>query len=358
MITCPACATDNEDFFMFCLECGAELAADAAAGGEGLETTEYKASDLALPPETDGDTTAPPEQVPPPPVVPAPPATPPPVKPKEPSAPDLEAPTPIATAAQTAPPPAPPTPPAPPVAPPAAEAAATSQVPAAPKPVKAKPDASSRTTRGRLVLIREDGTDGPTYDLFSDRTVVGRDGGDLHFPQDEFLGTEHAVFEYNGDLLTLTPLDTTNGVFKRIVDQAELATGDSFRIGQELLKFELVQDIDGEPIRDEEGTLALGSPLPPEAWGRLSQMVGTDDAGNVYLLSGQETFMGRERGDIVFPDDGYVSGSHAVIARANNRYFLRDLGSSNGTYVRLKTSEDLYQNDLILAGQQLFRVEP
>jgi len=312
VITCPACGTENEDFFMFCLNCGAELAGDAAGGDEGLETTEYTAADLGVG-----------EQLPE-------------------SAPTVEAP--------------PPPPPPPVAAKPPPPKAAPPKV--APPPPPAAPPATARATRGRLVLIREDGTDGPTYDLYTDRTIVGRDGGDLKFPQDEFLGTEHAVFEYSGDTLTLTPLDTTNGVFKRIVDQAELVTGDSFRIGQELLRFELVQDIDGEPLRDEEGTLALGSPLPPDSWGRLSQMVGTEDAGNVYLLSGQEIFMGRERGDIVFPDDGYVSGSHAVIARANNRYFLRDLGSSNGTYVRLKTSEDLYQNDLILAGQQLFRVEP
>lgn len=68
--------------------------------------------------------------------------------------------------------------------------------------------------------------------------------------------------------------------------------------------------------------------------------------------------MGRERGDILFPHDGYVSGSHAVIARANNRYFLNDLGSSNGTYVRIKGPVRLAHSDLVLAGQELFRVEP
>ena len=318
MITCAACGTENEDFFMFCLNCGAELGDESASGTEDLETREYTAADLGVE--------------------------------------EVLAQADAASVAEPPPPVEPPTPPAiQAVAPASAEPIQQPEPPAqAPPSAPAQP----RTKRGRLILIREDGTDGPTYDLFNDRTLVGRDSGDLKFPQDEFLGSEHAVFEYQGDSLRLTPLTTTNGVFKRIVDQAELLNGDSFRIGQELLRFELVQELAGEPLRNEEGTLALGSPLPPDAWGRLSQMVGTEEAGNVFLLAGQEIFMGRERGDIVFPEDGYVSGSHAVIARANNRYFLRDLGSSNGTYVRIKESEELFLNDLILAGQQLFRVEP
>jgi len=233
---------------------------------------------------------------------------------------------------------------------PAAELAAPPPIPVAP--------AADRQRRGQIVLIREDGSDGDTFPLFEDQTIIGRTSGDVNFPADAFLGDQHMVFQYDEQGLSIIPLDTVNGVFRRIVEQTELQSGDSFRIGQELLRFELITDLPGEPARDEEGTLGLGSPLPPDTWGRLAQLTETGQPGNSYLLSGQEVFMGRERGDILFPHDGYVSGSHAVIARANNRYFLNDLGSSNGTYVRIKRPMRLAHNDLILAGHELFRVEP
>ena len=41
----------------------------------------------------------------------------------------------------------------------------------------------------------------------------------------------------------------------------------------------------------------------------------------------------------------------------NGRCFLKDLGSSNGTYLRLSKATPVRRGMLVLAGQQLFRVE-
>ena len=71
-----------------------------------------------------------------------------------------------------------------------------------------------------------------------------------------------------------------------------------------------------------------------------------------------DIYLGRDRGQITFPKDGYVSGCHAVVARRDGRVFLKDLGSSNGTYVRLKEEVALNDGDHLLIGQQLLRVEP
>ena len=72
------------------------------------------------------------------------------------------------------------------------------------------------------MIIREDGTDGAAYDLYSDELTVGRETADANFPNDEFLGSVHAVFYYEGDNLKVRPLETLNGVFKRIVNETEL----------------------------------------------------------------------------------------------------------------------------------------
>jgi predicted component of type VI protein secretion system len=68
--------------------------------------------------------------------------------------------------------------------------------------------------------------------------------------------------------------------------------------------------------------------------------------------------MGRERGDILFSEDGYVSGLHCVFAPGDDgRLYLTDQQSSNGTFVRLSAEHHLSNGDILLMGQQLFRVD-
>lgn len=217
----------------------------------------------------------------------------------------------------------------------------------------------SGVARGRIVLIREDGSDGAAFELDAGGTTLGRDGGHINFADDDFLAARHAELAYRDDALWVTPLDTTNGVFIRLLDEVEIEPGDAFRVGQELLRFDVYGDLGarGQDL-DEEGTLRLGSPLPANVWGRLSQLIGPDTVGNAYVLVGDETYIGRERGDIVFPDDGYVSGMHAMLSRREDAVVLKDMGSSNGTYVRIRGPVELSPGDFVLAGQQLFRADP
>ena len=68
---------------------------------------------------------------------------------------------------------------------------------------------------------------------------------------------------------------------------------------------------------------------------------------------------GRERGDILFSEDGYVSGLHCQVARgADGAVYLTDLGSSNGSFIRLRSGARASRGgDILLMGQQLFRVD-
>ena len=67
-------------------------------------------------------------------------------------------------------------------------------------------------------------------------------------------------------------------------------------------------------------------------------------------------YLGRERGDILFPEDGYVSGLHCQLALGNSKLTLTDVGSSNGSYVRLNGPRTVRNGDFVLLGQQLFRI--
>src|SRR5215831_7024072 len=133
--------------------------------------------------------------------------------------------------------------------------------------------------------------------------------------------------------------------------EEELQSGDVFRIGQELLRFDAI----APPQPLEDGTEIMGSPNPGY-WGRLSVIIGKDIDGSAYPLFGDAVTIGRERGDINFPDDGYVSGVHARITQRDGKIVLADLGSSNGTFVRLRGERAVQDGSMVLFGQQLFRM--
>jgi hypothetical protein len=91
-------------------------------------------------------------------------------------------------------------------------------------------------------------------------------------------------------------------------------------------------------------------------------VIGRDVTGNAFPIPETGVHLGRERGDVLFPEDGYVSGLHCRLSwEANSsgqggRLMLTDLGSSNGSFFRLREETDVKSGDILLMGQQLFRV--
>ena len=212
------------------------------------------------------------------------------------------------------------------------------------------PESGRVSVRGQLTLIRPDGTEGGVYVLQQGETLVGRGQGPL-FDADPYLSPRHCEFTLNQQGLQVRDLHSLNGVFVKLTQEEQLQSGDTFRIGQELLRFDVINP----PVPLEDGTEILGTPNPGY-WGRLSVIVGRDMDGPAFPLFDETVVLGRERGDILFPEDGYVSGTHAQIALRDGRVFLIDLGSSNGTFLRVRESRKIASGSLLLLGQQLFRV--
>jgi len=217
----------------------------------------------------------------------------------------------------------------------------------APAPARA---ATSGASQGTLVLVRADGSEGGSFALHARENVIGRGSGPL-FDSDGYLSPRHALIELGASGATVTDTGSLNGVFVRLTEEEELFDGDVFRVGQELLRFDLLPP--AEPLAD--GTHIMGSP-PGGAWGRLVLIVSREQDGSAFPLSGESVILGRERGDILFPEDGYVSGLHCQISLQGGRLFLTDLGSSNGTFVRIYDEVEVSTGDVLLMGQQLFRV--
>ena len=224
------------------------------------------------------------------------------------------------------------------------EAAIEQAAALAPEPVKA-------TVRGQLTLIRPDGTEGGSHPLRQGENLVGRGQGHL-FDADPYLSPRHAEFVLTEAGLEVRDLRSLNGVFVKLTQEEPLESGDTLRIGQELLRFDAISP----PSPLEDGTEIIGTPNPGY-WGRLSVIVGRDVDGPAFPLFDETVVLGRERGDILFPEDGYVSGTHARISLVDGQVILSDLGSSNGTFLRLRHERTIPSGSFILMGQQLFRVE-
>jgi pSer/pThr/pTyr-binding forkhead associated (FHA) protein len=205
-------------------------------------------------------------------------------------------------------------------------------------------------SRGRLILIRPDGSEGGTHPLHEGENLIGRGLGPL-FDADGYLSPRHAQLVLNAAGLVIRDLGSLNGIYVKLTEEVPLSDGDIFRIGQELLRFDEIP----APVPLEDGTDVLGSPNPGY-WGRLALIIGRDQDGSAFPLFGDAVLLGRERGDILFPEDGYVSGQHARVSLRNDGYWLADLNSSNGTFVRVRGERAVPSGASILLGQQLFRV--
>jgi pSer/pThr/pTyr-binding forkhead associated (FHA) protein len=132
------------------------------------------------------------------------------------------------------------------------------------------------------------------------------------------------------------------------------------------------------PVRS---TVAMVSPASgPAARARLVLIARDGGEGPGYPL-GESVDIGRSEGNILLGDDRYVSPRHARIQVRGGAYYLRDLASTNGVYVRIPFGQalqgaglssrgrpegassgaalehPLVDQDLFLVGQQVLKFE-
>jgi pSer/pThr/pTyr-binding forkhead associated (FHA) protein len=376
VITCPKCFKENQDHYKFCLGCGAELPRDASPKkfAPGTPPHGVPAVKAASPAAIADEVTSV--------GIPGPAAEPRPrpakgpmgtgVIPQVPASPGAAAAPAVSPAAAVAP---------------VAAAVGLGAVPpvtcpqcehpnppnnkfcascgfklgrAAPPPdavaVAHAPAVATQPSGVVLTALRADGTEAGTYTLPVGIITVGRDLGAI-FAGDSYLSPRHATFTPRSGgasgRLFVRDEGSLNGVYKKLRrdEPVLLNPNDIFRIGQEIIRFEPLNP--SPPTAD--GVERLGSPAKGYI-GRLALIIGRDVAGNAFPMPEAGIHLGRERGDVLFPEDGYVSGLHCRIAPVNGQVFLTDLGSSNGSFVRLMAETEVINGDVLLMGQQLFRV--
>jgi pSer/pThr/pTyr-binding forkhead associated (FHA) protein len=208
----------------------------------------------------------------------------------------------------------------------------------------------------RLVAVRRDGSDGNVYPITEEQFDIGRTEGDLLF-DDPHMAARHARITYRNGQYVVVPLESRNGIYVRIHQPVELVDGDHILLGKQVLRFEVPLDIE-KTLRPavEHGMVFFGTPAKPP-WGRLRQVTAAGTSRDVYHLTRSEVTLGREQGDVVFSDDEFLSRRHAQLHYRAGRVTVLDLGSSNGTFVRLRGQHLLMPGELIRMGDELLRFE-
>lgn len=89
---------------------------------------------------------------------------------------------------------------------------------------------------------------------------------------------------------------------------------------------------------------------------RLILVRGDSDMyGLSYMLQGDQHVAGREDGEILFPEDPWMSPRHANFVYDNEgQLVVQDEGSLNGVFLRIRGSAAIQPGDAILCGEQLF----
>ena len=107
------------------------------------------------------------------------------------------------------------------------------------------------------------------------------------------------------------------------------------------------------------------APYRPTLRPTMALLTVADDGGKdgeVIRIRKELFLIGRETGDLVIPHDTQISRTHAEISRRWDakkerfRWYLRDLDSSNGTFVKVATSPLHHRQEMIL-GNTRFRFE-
>lgn len=86
------------------------------------------------------------------------------------------------------------------------------------------------------------------------------------------------------------------------------------------------------PARNLAAAIPSRRAAPMPVGSKLVMIEPPEIAGNSFEL-GDELTMGRSAGCQITLDDTYVSQLHTRVFRREDRYFVEDLGSTNGTYL-------------------------
>jgi pSer/pThr/pTyr-binding forkhead associated (FHA) protein len=227
--------------------------------------------------------------------------------------------------------------------------------PGAPRRVPSGP------TRARpaitLVLLDDAGAPLQRFERKGPDTTIGRQDGDIRFPEDVFLSPLHAKLSWEQDALVVRDLGSRNGTWVFLEGPHRLADGDLLLIGSQVIRFRRL-GYPGPHPPDADSTKRMGSLTPSADIASLTQLRSDGSVRDVIQLSpGRDVSIGREQGDWIFPYDPSMSARHALVRSEDADFVVVDANSRNGVAMAARGDMTLVHNSRILVGDKLLRIE-
>lgn len=188
------------------------------------------------------------------------------------------------------------------------------------------------------------------YEIRGSRFLIGRERADLPLA-DPFASKWHAQLYTDHNSLMLEDLGSHNGVYLRVADDFALEDGDEILVGSQRLIFRtrpIPVTISSTNMPEHRSIPTLGA--PHDHTPRIIMMLENDHVGAIYPLT-DSTLIGRQNADICASQDELLSAQHATISRHGQQYFLHDLKSQNGTFIRVRGAVELIDGDCFMIGR-------
>ena len=208
-----------------------------------------------------------------------------------------------------------------------------------------------------LVLLDDNGAAVQRFERRSPDTTIGRQDGDIRFPDDVFLSPLHAKISWEQGELVVRDLGSRNGTWVFLESAHRLADGDLLLIGSQVIRFRRL-GYPGPHPPDADATRRMGSLIPSADIASLTQLRSDGSARDVIQLSpGRDVAIGREQGDWLFPYDPSMSARHATIRSEDADFVVVDSNSRNGVALAARGDITLRHNSRVLVGDKLLRIE-
>jgi ABC-2 type transport system ATP-binding protein len=239
----------------------------------------------------------------------------------------------------------------------------------------------SRPVRHAILAIIEGREVGRELALARD-ALIGRDPGADVVIEDSEVSERHASLVRTGGGIAVQDLGSTSGTFvnaRRVTGSQQLQVGDRIRIGATVLEVRAParypdSQADRQATRVAESPRVPPTPAPAvtegaaRRSGRQRQIptvpvlafLGGQRAGSEVPVNDQ-VVVGRDAGaaDVVLDEDPEISRRHAAFSAAGAGLTVRDLGSTNGTFLkgeRLTETIALETGDRVELGRTIIEV--
>jgi pSer/pThr/pTyr-binding forkhead associated (FHA) protein len=215
---------------------------------------------------------------------------------------------------------------------------------------------------GKLIVINPNGPE-QEFNLAKTSVSLGRANTNDIILDDTRVSRSHALLEYGKQGITLVDLGSVNGT--RLngvhVKRATLKPGDTISLGNQQLKYQVEDPSEDIGLTKIDSQTQLEQAMKQEY---LPVVINETRTPSLVVFTGEKTWrvdlndldqaiIGRDESCAVYIDLPNVSRRHAEVQQVNGSFILKDLGSTNGTWL----SSEKVEHYLLQDGD-IFRIGP